>query len=111
MATYLIAKEITITRKAGDVADIVITVPVALSMSGRTARFGVFRQDESQVMLKEAVDCVVSGQTITIALAPEDTEGKQGDHVWELEVINDDGPITIGKGDFKIQRAWLLPSS
>lgn len=41
MATYLIAREITITRQEGDAADVVVTVPSTLSMTGKTARFQV----------------------------------------------------------------------
>jgi hypothetical protein len=109
MASYLVAKEILIERHAGVVNDIVFTVPEIIDMTGRTARFGVYKQGGEEVILK-GEEIEIDGQTITINLAPEDTAGKVGAHVWELEVLDDDGPIKIGEGDFKIKKKWI-PSS
>lgn len=107
MATYLIAKEITIIRKAGDVADIVFTVPQVLPLAGRQVSWGAYNQNNTELILKTHNDMTIDGQQVTIPLKPEDTNGHHGTHVWELVVTDDEGPITIGKGDLIIQRAWL----
>jgi len=102
MATYLIAREITITRQEGDVADIVITVPAILSMTGRTVKFEVRNANGSVQLAKTGSSLTVTGQIISIPLLPADTEGKPGKFTWECEISDANGPITIGKGAFVI---------
>ena len=105
MATYLIANEITITRQAGDLADITFAVPDVLSMSGKTAKFQVFDKNRNAIIEKEHPNLTVNGQTITIPLLPDDTKDKSGTYYWELEVSS---PITIGHGQFIITKT-LIP--
>lgn len=102
MTTYLIRREKTLTRQEGDVADIVITVPAIISMTGRTAKFQVRDKYNKVIITKSGNGLTVNGQVITIPLLPADTEGKGEKNRWELEVINSSGPITIGKGPFFI---------
>lgn len=106
MATYLISREKTITRQEGDVADIVITVPALLSMTGKTAHFAVADNGGRNVINKEK-DISIDEQVISIVLKPEDTSRKAGKYRWELEVKDANGPITIGKGDFIIVKQLI----
>ena len=99
MATYLISREISITRQEGDAADVVVTVPSTLSMTGKTARFQV-RDSGNRVIINKEDEIAIVGQGITILLAPEDTARHAGKHRWELEVSDANGPIKIGGGDF-----------
>lgn len=110
MATYLIAKEITITRKEGDKSDVVFTVPEIIDLADKTVRFGIFRQDGSEVHVPLPENIAKSGQVITIDFPADAFLGQEGTHVWELEVSANDSPITIGKGDFKILKEWLKTS-
>lgn len=103
MPTFIVRKETTITRQEGDVADVVFVVPKVLSMTGRTARFGVFNSAGTAIFEHETPDPItIASQTITVPLLPVDTTGHSGSHRWELEVNDDDGPITIGRGTFII---------
>ena len=103
MPTFIVRKETTITRQEGDVADVVFVVPKVLSMTGRTARFGVFDSAGTTIFEKESPDPVsIASQTITIPILPADTTGHSGSQRGELEVNNDDGRITIGRGHFII---------
>ena len=84
-------------------ADVVFVVPKVLSMTDRTARFGVFNSGGTAIFEKESPDDItIASQTITIPLLPADTTGHSGSQRWELEVLDDDGPITIGRGHFII---------
>ena len=102
MTTYLIAREIPITRQEGDVADIVITVPAVLSLVGKKVRFQVRDINGRVIMDKKDAGLTIDGQVISIPLYPDDTTRRAGKHRWELEVSDDNGPITIGKGPFII---------
>lgn len=104
MATYLIANEITITRQAGDLADITFTVPDILSMTGKTAKFEVIDKNRSVIINKVAPALTVAGQVITVPLLSADTQNFAGTHYWELEVT---GPITIGHGNFIIAKTII----
>jgi hypothetical protein len=108
MPTYLIGKEIAITRQEGDVADIVVTVPDILSMDGKTARFQVRDAGNRMIINKDQTGIDIDGQIITIELQPADTSKKSGKYRWELEVADDDGPITIGRGNFDIVKTMIL---
>lgn len=107
MATYLISREITITRQEGDAADVVVTVPATLSMTGKTARFQV-RDSGNRVIINKEDEIAIVGQGITILLDPEDTARHSGRHRWELEVRDANGPITIGRGDFIIVKQLIV---
>lgn len=107
MATYLIGREIPITRQEGDNADIVIQVPVELSLAGDVSlRFQVTDKKDTYVVFEKNIGngATIAGQVITIILLPEDTTGFNGVFKWELEVTkaSDYGIVTIGRGDFKI---------
>lgn len=108
MPTYLIKSDITITRQEGDVADIVITVPVLLSMTGKTAKFSVFDTNNKAIIAKTTGTLTIDGQVITIQLLPADTLRKAGKHRWELEVVDANGPITIGRGPFVIVKTDIV---
>jgi hypothetical protein len=104
MATYLIKREITITRQEGDTADVVIVVPDVIDMGNYEAHFSVKDNSRRTVMNKETGNgtAYVSGQTITIPLAATDTKNKPGKHRWELQLTNETEVITIGRGNFVI---------
>ena len=108
MATYLIAREITITRQEGDVADIVITVPAALSMTARTPVFQVRDTSNRAIINKTTPAITVQAQVINIPLLPADTKGKPGKHRWELQVTDTNGPVTIGRGNFEIIKEIIV---
>ena len=108
MATYLIGKEIKITRQAGDAASVQITVPNVLSMTGYTARFQV-RNNAGRVLIDKSGDALtIVSQVIYIPLLPEDTKNRDGVHRWKLQVSNINGPITIGRGDFQIIKEMIV---
>jgi hypothetical protein len=103
MTTYLIKAQITITRQEGDTADIVITVPALLSMTGYEAQFKVYNTAGQAVLSKASPATItVDGQIITIPLLAADTKGKPGTHKWELQIAKTGSVITIGKGQFVI---------
>lgn len=111
MATYIISKEIDLTRQEGDTADIVFVVPATLDM-------GLFTEVKF-LAVKRGVDTIdksvsdgtitVDGQTITIPLLIADTKSKSGEHKWELEVSNDTPEIiTIGKGLLTVTKELIV---
>lgn len=106
MATYLIAREITITRQSGDVADIAVRVPDLLPMEGRSARFQVF-DSSGRLLIDKDETILQEGQVITIPLLPQDTQGLSGRFQWELEVRDGSGPVTIGRGPFGIVKTLI----
>lgn len=108
MASYIIKKEILIQRQEGDVGDVVFIIPSAIPLPGCQVKFGVFTQNNEQIFLKETDDVSINGQELRIELESEDTKGHAGVHVWELELTPaGSGPITVGRGDFKIIREWI----
>jgi hypothetical protein len=105
MATYLIKKEITITRQEGDSADIVIVVPNVIDMSLYDAQFQVRDTTLRRLIISKTSNAGISiaGQTLTIPLATDDTKNKAGKHRWELQLSNNTPEIiTIGRGTFII---------
>jgi len=104
MATYLIAREITIKRQEGDVADVTFTVPSVLSMTDKGATFQVRNSGGRILMSKTNTDSTltINGQVIYIPLLPADTLRKDGVHRWELQIDTTGGPITAGRGNFEI---------
>ena len=104
MATYLIKREITITRQEGDTADVVIVVPEVINMENYNARFAVKDNIGKTVFEKksENSEMTITGQTITIPLLVADTKKKAGKHRWELQITNENEVITIGRGFFVI---------
>lgn len=104
MATFLIKREITITRQEGDTADVVIVVPEVINMANYDARFSVKDSNGRTVFDKksENAELTISGQTITIPLLIADTKRKAGKHRWELQITNATEVITIGRGVFVI---------
>jgi hypothetical protein len=105
MPTYLKAN-INLTRQAGDIADIVIIVPEALNMTGRTVNFRV-TDKAGRILIKNPAGLTIEAQTITIPLLPVDTKGKAGSHNYEVEVVNQQGPITILAGTFTITKELI----
>ena len=108
MTTYLIAREITITRQEGDLADIVITVPAVITLVGKTVRFQVRDINGRVIMDKKDAGVSIADQVISIPLYPDNTLRRAGKHRWELEVSDSDGPITIGKGPFVIIKTDIV---
>lgn len=104
MATYLINSEKTITRQEGDDADIVITVPVAFSLTGATVIFQVEDAKGNIIFTKTPTPV---GQVITITLDAVDTKGHYGNRRWELQVTKSGKITTIGRGDFIIVREMI----
>lgn len=111
MATYIISREIDLTRQEGDTADIVFVVPAALDMDLFT--------EVKFLAVKRGVDTIdksvsggtitVSDQTITIPLLAADTKSKSGEHKWELEVSNATPEIiTIGKGTLTVTKELIV---
>jgi len=108
MATYIVATEITITRKEGNLADIAFTVPDIFSLTGKTVKFAVEDINGSSIMLKEGADVTIAGQLITIPLLPADTDNHAGKHRWEMNAYDAElQPITIGRGVFVIDKKLL----
>ena len=104
MPTYLVKKEIAITRQEGDTADVVFTVPEVLDLSLYLIRFHVMDNNRRFIFYKntEVGTIQKDGQTITIPLSALDTKTKTGTHRWEMELFNQNENITIGKGSFVI---------
>jgi hypothetical protein len=104
MATYLVRAPKQITRHEGDLADISIIVPEILSLAVYGVRFQVKDSSGRSIFRKDTADATitVAGQTANIALLPADTKGRAGNHKWEAELYNQNGPITIGYGQFVI---------
>lgn len=103
MPTYIIDREIAITRQEADTADVVFTVPDLLDMSRFSeVRFQVANSMRSNVLKKSLTEGSLSlqGQVITVPLQSADTKGKSGKFKWELEISNATEVITIGRGDF-----------
>lgn len=101
MSTYLIGREITITRQTGDVADLVITVPDVLPLTGLQVWFRVVDLNNQNIIEKLPDDITIAGQVITIHLEEGETKNHIGKYRWSLWVT---GPIHIGRGDFEIIR-------
>lgn len=104
MTTYLIKREISITRQEGDTADVVVVVPEILDMNSYSAQFQVRDTNRRTLFNKSSEDGTIqiSGQTITIPLLPEDTKNRPGKHRWELQIASQTQLITIGRGNFSI---------
>lgn len=100
MPTFLVRKTFKIARQEGDKSDIVFTVPDLLPLTGKTARFGIFKTTGEEILIKN--NCSIVGQIITVDLLANDLKGKSGVWVWELEVAQNSEPITIGKGEFEV---------
>jgi hypothetical protein len=111
MPSYIIKKEILITRQAGDSFDIVITIPSTHPMAGATIKFAIALRNMVFV-LKTLEDCVVNGQELTILFQPADTRGKSGPYNWELEHTSSTGFVsTLGKGPFHAIKELIVPIS
>ena len=107
MATYLITREITITRQEGNPSDVIINVPESLSLSGKTAHFRVV-DSAGKIIIDKEDEIVIDGQTLTVLLVASDTARKSGKFRWQLDVSDANGPITIGKGDFVINKSIIV---
>ena len=104
MATYLIKRELTITRQEGDTADVVIVAPDVLDMDLYDVQFKVVDSSRRPVMNKTTAGGTITkdGQTITIPLLTADTKNKAGKHSWEMQITTETEVITIGRGPFII---------
>lgn len=105
MPTYLIKKEKPITRQEGDTAEVVVVVPDVIDMGSYEVQFKVTDSSRRAVFSKSsgAGTITVSGQTVTIPIAADDTKRKPGKHSWEMQITNNTPEvITIGRGPFVI---------
>ena len=69
MPTYLVKKEIKITRQAGDDCDVVFQIPDSISLISTDFKFAVFTINESkQILLKEGVDISYVEPTLTATI-------------------------------------------
>lgn len=103
-----ITTPITIQHQAGDTGDIVITVPAAISLAGKTLRFAVLKGTNT-IFEKTQPDLTVSVQDVIIPMLEADTNGLYGTYHWELELMNSNATqvITLGQGDFIIIRTYI----
>jgi len=126
MASYLISKEIKITRQEGDNGDIVFIIPDTLSLLFASAIFQVrdrFNQTiiskttadgsmvisypEETIINDEGDEEIIIKQQITVYLLPTDTKGHKGCiGKWELQLTDNTvgsyGIVTTGRGSFEI---------
>lgn len=105
MAAILKAENITIVRQEGDTSEIVFIVPEIVPLTGATAHLQV-RQKNGDAVLEPTTS--ITGQTITIALVPNDTKGKAGTHNWELEIRAGEVITTIASGTFEIKKELVV---
>ncbi len=110
MATYLIKREISITRQEGDTAEVTIIVPEVINMQNYNARFTVKNNSRRSLIDKKSQDgdIIITGQTITVPLLVADTKGKSGKHSWELEISSTNDVFTIGRGIFMIKSELIF---
>jgi hypothetical protein len=105
MATYIIDREISITRQEADTADVVFTVPDMIDMSlYPTVKFQVSNSMRTAILKKSTDEnsLAIEAQIINVPLLPVDTHGKSGTFRWELEISNANETITIGRGIFVV---------
>lgn len=120
--TYLIEKELLITRQEGDTASIVFSMlfETGIDLTDYTVKFQVFKRDvvvidkttaDNTIQVEDIMSAdsvpVVEGQSIIIPLAASDTEGKSGVYSFEMEISKNVGVvgesiITIGEGGFTV---------
>lgn len=109
-----IATEIALTRQEGDTGSIVLIVPDVIDLSTFTVvKFCVFRSGVAFIYKElddSSGDLTVDGQTITVVLNEEDTQGYKGTNYWECEISGnpDEEIITIGKGEFIVLRERIV---
>ena len=107
MSTYLIDQPIQFTRQAGDIADVVVTVPDVISLTGKTIKFTVIRtSDGTTVFSKITTDMTVVDQVVTIPILTADTTGKAGSHIWEMVILATGFRVTVGQGTFVITKTY-----
>jgi hypothetical protein len=100
MASYLIKKEIDITRQEGDTFDVRFIIPEILTLTAfSVVKFNVYTGNGKSVFERTMI---ATGQTVETIFAPAETKGKAGRYRWELQVDTQGSIYTIGKGNFTI---------
>lgn len=110
MATYIVKKDIKITRQAGDDCDVIFQIPDTIQLIASNFKFAVFRVGSSQVepiLLKQGADAVFDGTKLTVVIAGTETFRYSGNFKWELEATIDSRKVTIGKGDFELIKTYM----
>ena len=106
MATYLKGKSRPIRRQEGDTADITITFPAILPTAGATLKFHVYKEFVGEPIITKELPML--GQSVTVPLAPGDTKGKAGRHMYEIELTLPDGAvITTATNEFIIEKELI----
>ena len=111
MATYEKYKH-DIVRHEGNLADIVVDLEGIEEIGGITIQVRKNDARKTLIFEKSTLDSETSGDIIvnsegtgfTIVLNPEDTKGYPGNHLYEIDILNNDHKpfLTIG-GIFRIE--------
>jgi len=91
MTTYK-AATLNKTFEEGQTADISGTVPITVSLSGKTLRYQV-RDNQGDLILEKLspAKITVVDQAFNIPYLPADTRGKAGTYNHELDAVSTDG--------------------
>lgn len=104
MASYIIKREIAITRQEGDTGSVEILVPKVVPLAGCELSFQVYDRTNKVVLRKDDDDWTREDADTHVKVSCEldraDTLNKPGTHWWELFVVGTDTHLTIGKGNF-----------
>jgi hypothetical protein len=103
MATYVIKKERTITRQAGDDNEVSFILPQVFPADEVALRFGIFynvSNNREPLLVLTQDEAYNEEQTVTFPIHKDDTANKKGPFRWELEVTHEGKTHTIGRGDF-----------
>ncbi len=99
-----------ITRQEGDTSKIRVTVPDAITLSGRTIHFEVRDRARNIVFEKSGADWTVTGQIAEADVSEADTKGKRGKHRYEMQVWDSNVVLTILKGTFTVEAELIKES-
>ena len=100
--TYIILKEITISRQEADTASLVFEVPEVLPIASRTITFQVIDRKKEVILEIAGAQWYKEGQIISATLNPADTDGLAGRHRWALIAQDSNTRYNIGAGPFTI---------
>ena len=100
--TYIILREIPISRQEADTGNLVFEVPEFLPITSRTITFQVIDRNEELIIEISGAQWHKNGQIISTTLNPADTDGLAGKHRWTLVVQDANTRYNIGAGPFTI---------
>ncbi len=101
METYK-AGTATFERQEGDTGGIMMELFDDIVLPGMEIDFMVFDNARNVVFQKTTPDWTITGNKITTELHEDDTFGKPGNHVFELQVYNSTVIHTVIRGTFNI---------